>query len=52
MSTSENHSANKKPSDFLPKELENELFKLFLNTRFDPRFELIVYLDNSFLHHV
>lgn len=49
MSTSKNLSANKRPIDFSPEELENELFKLFLNTRFRPRFELIVYLENNFL---
>ncbi|KAL9440712.1 hypothetical protein AB3S75_019390 [Citrus x aurantiifolia] len=36
MSTSKNLSANKRPIDFSPEELENELFKLFLNTRFCP----------------
>ncbi|KAI9192350.1 hypothetical protein LWI28_021583 [Acer negundo] len=28
--------SNKRPSDFLPEELEDELFKLFLTTRFQP----------------
>ncbi|KAK9208590.1 hypothetical protein WN944_000948 [Citrus x changshan-huyou] len=36
MSTSKNLSANKRPIDFSPEELESELFKLFLNTRFRP----------------
>ncbi|KAH9762558.1 putative RNA-dependent RNA polymerase 3 [Citrus sinensis] len=36
MSTSKNLSANKRPIDFSLEELESELFKLFLNTRFCP----------------
>jgi hypothetical protein len=36
-----NHNVvNKKPSDFSAEELEEELFKLFLTTRFQPRYAL------------
>lgn len=31
---------NKKPSDFSDEELEDELFRLFLMTRFQPRYAL------------
>jgi hypothetical protein len=37
-----NHNVlNKKPSDFSAEELEEELFELFLTTRFQPRYALI-----------
>ncbi|KAL5771145.1 hypothetical protein ACOSP7_015299 [Xanthoceras sorbifolium] len=38
--------SNKRPSDFLPEELEDELFKLFLTTRFQPSYATGVAADS------
>lgn len=39
-------TTNKKPKDFSAEELENELFKLFLSTRFRPSYAKSVAADN------